>query len=364
MSKLGQHLKSEREKRGLSLHEIGLSLKINPKILAALEEGQKENLPAKTFLRGFVRSYAQYLRLNVDEALQMFNEEYGAVRPEPPKTISPEAGVEPPPSVPLRSRASEEPGREPESNRLILIGAGILLFILVVFVAKMVDKYQKERTTRPLPIETPKTAEEPTPSPSPGSAAETVPTAKEAQKTPSPTASPLLTGQMGASPSPAPMTPIVPTPTATPKPTATPSPTPSPKPAPSVTPTATPTPKPSPTATPTPAPSPTPSATPKPSPTPSAVPSPSATPEASPSPAGPRPTEVIIETLNTVTINYTLSDGRSGTLNLSANQLHTLRSRGKVTLEVSDGGSVNLIVNGRDRGVPGQIGQPVKLTLP
>ncbi len=59
MSKLGQFLKTEREKKGLSLHEIGMSLKINPKILKAIEDNDEPNLPAKTFLRGLIKSYAQ-----------------------------------------------------------------------------------------------------------------------------------------------------------------------------------------------------------------------------------------------------------------------------------------------------------------
>src|SRR5690606_1331875 len=84
MTKLGDLLKSEREKRNLSLHEIGMSLKINPKILKAIEDGDQAGLPAKTFLRGFVKSYAQYLRLDVNQALQMFQEEYGTTRIEEP----------------------------------------------------------------------------------------------------------------------------------------------------------------------------------------------------------------------------------------------------------------------------------------
>ena len=64
MKKTGELLKKVREDKGLSLHEIGLSLKINAKILKQIEDGEKDNLPAKTFLRGFVQSYANYLKLD------------------------------------------------------------------------------------------------------------------------------------------------------------------------------------------------------------------------------------------------------------------------------------------------------------
>src|SRR5215210_4560060 len=83
MKRTGEILRKEREARGLSLHEIGLSLKINSKILKAIEDGDTTQLPAKTFLRGFVQSYASYLKLNVDEVLRVFAEEMGSTRPQP-----------------------------------------------------------------------------------------------------------------------------------------------------------------------------------------------------------------------------------------------------------------------------------------
>jgi len=85
MKKVGELLKSERERRGLSLHEIGMSLKINPKILQSIEEGNTAGLPAKTFLRGFIRSYAQYLRMDVEQVLNLLNQESGPVKSEEPQ---------------------------------------------------------------------------------------------------------------------------------------------------------------------------------------------------------------------------------------------------------------------------------------
>lgn len=363
MSKLGQFLKNEREKKGLSLHEIGLSLKINPKILSALEDGQKDALPAKTFLRGFVKSYAQYLRLSTDEALRLFNEEYGT-KPEdnrPPIAGGPGETDAPPVTV-IKPRPSEESSGSQKQNKIFLIGGGILLFILVVFVAKMVDKYQKERVTRPLPIETVGApAEEPTPVPEGAEPAVAVDAATgETLMTPATGAAVVgaassPTPAMSPTPAatPAPTATPTPAPTATPRPIATPTPTPKPSPTPSPAPVATPSPTPKPTATP----KPSPTATPTPAPTASPTPIPEATPEV-------RPTEVIIEALNKVSVKYTLGDGRSQTIELGADKLHTIRAKGTIMLELSDGGAVNLIVNGRDRGVPGSIGQPLKLNLP
>lgn len=371
MSKLGQFLKNEREKKGLSLHEIGLSLKINPKILSALEDGQKDALPAKTFLRGFVKSYAQYLRLSTDEALRLFNDEYGTKPEEPraPLTGSP-GEAEPPPVVVIKPRPSDESSGSQKQNKIFLIGGGILLFILVVFVAKMVDKYQKERVTRPLPIETiaaPTEETPPVPAPEGGEpVVATDATTGETLMTPATgaaivgaTSSPTPAIAPTPAATPAPVATATPAPTATPKLIATPTPTPKPVPTPSPKPVAIPSPTPNPTPTPKPTatPKPSPTATPTTAPTASPTPSPEATPEV-------RPTEVIIEALNKVSVKYTLGDGRSQTIELGADKLHTIRSKGTIVLELSDGGAVNLIVNGRDRGVPGSIGQPLKLNLP
>ncbi|MFN7728840.1 MAG: helix-turn-helix domain-containing protein [Bdellovibrio sp.] len=356
MSKLGQFLKNAREKKSLSLHEIGLSLKINPKILSALEDGQKEDLPAKTFLRGFVKSYAQYLRLDNDEVLRLFSEEYGVKAADSKLTLGAASSDTPTaPTAVIRPRQNEEASLSQKQSKIFLVGGGILFFVLIVFVAKMVEKYQKERTIRPLKIETgaPVVAVESTPvAPAEGNAVSMTP---GSNAPPVDSSVPAL--MTASAPPPDAMT--IPAATLTPSPTASPSPTPSPTLAPSPTatpmPTVTPSPTARPTATPSPAPSPTPSTT--------SSPAPSPTPTASPSPEV-RPTEVILEALSRVTVKYTLIDGKTQSLELSADKLHTIRSKGTVLLELSDGGAVNLIVNGRDRGVPGSIGQPLKLSLP
>src|ERR1700723_147184 len=62
----GEHLKREREMRGVSLEEIALATRIAPRFLAALESEQWEKLPGGVFNRGFIRSIAHYLGLDED----------------------------------------------------------------------------------------------------------------------------------------------------------------------------------------------------------------------------------------------------------------------------------------------------------
>lgn len=60
----GEHLKREREMRGVSLEEIANATRIGTRFLMALENEQWDRLPGGVFNRGFVRAVAHYLGLN------------------------------------------------------------------------------------------------------------------------------------------------------------------------------------------------------------------------------------------------------------------------------------------------------------
>jgi cytoskeleton protein RodZ len=92
----GELLKSERLTQGLTVQQVAASLKLSNKIINAIEAGDSSQLPAKTFVRGFVRSYAEFLKLNPDVVLRQFQEEMGTTSPLP--KVPP-----PPPSQPGES---------------------------------------------------------------------------------------------------------------------------------------------------------------------------------------------------------------------------------------------------------------------
>src|ERR1700674_2692833 len=62
----GEHLKREREMRGVTLEEIAAATRIAPRFLVALENEQWELLPGGVFNRGFIRSVARFLGLDED----------------------------------------------------------------------------------------------------------------------------------------------------------------------------------------------------------------------------------------------------------------------------------------------------------
>jgi cytoskeleton protein RodZ len=65
----GTLLRAGREAAGLTVAAVSQQLKLAPRQIAALEEGDFAKLPGRTFIRGFVRNYARLLRLDSDAVL-------------------------------------------------------------------------------------------------------------------------------------------------------------------------------------------------------------------------------------------------------------------------------------------------------
>ncbi|HLV45031.1 MAG TPA: RodZ domain-containing protein [Aggregatilineales bacterium] len=81
---LGEMLREAREAQALSLEEVEAQTRIRLKFLEALEEGDIGVLPSAMHAKGFLRSYAQFLNLDVAEVVALFNEATGAPVPAAP----------------------------------------------------------------------------------------------------------------------------------------------------------------------------------------------------------------------------------------------------------------------------------------
>jgi cytoskeletal protein RodZ len=62
----GEHLKRERELRGVSLEEVAAATRISTRFLEAIEKEQWDQLPGGVFNRGFIRAIARFLGLDED----------------------------------------------------------------------------------------------------------------------------------------------------------------------------------------------------------------------------------------------------------------------------------------------------------
>lgn len=74
----GEHLKRERELRGVSLEEISAATRISTRFLEAIENDQWDQLPGGVFNRGFIRSIARYLGLDEDNLVAEYAMGIGA----------------------------------------------------------------------------------------------------------------------------------------------------------------------------------------------------------------------------------------------------------------------------------------------
>jgi len=87
----GEHLKREREMRGVALDEIAAATRIATRFLEAIENEQWERLPGGIFNRGFVRAVARYLGLDEEELLAEYGQAAGDRSTFPVWTGSPPA---------------------------------------------------------------------------------------------------------------------------------------------------------------------------------------------------------------------------------------------------------------------------------
>jgi cytoskeleton protein RodZ len=72
---LGEALSRSREALGVSIADVANHLRIREPFLDALEAGDHAHLPGQAYAIGFVRSYANFLGLNGEEAVRIYKAE-------------------------------------------------------------------------------------------------------------------------------------------------------------------------------------------------------------------------------------------------------------------------------------------------
>ena len=72
---IGDFLRRERERQNLSIKDIEKATSIRALYIDAIEKGEYKTLPGEVYAKGFVRNYANYLKLNANEIVNAFNEE-------------------------------------------------------------------------------------------------------------------------------------------------------------------------------------------------------------------------------------------------------------------------------------------------
>lgn len=168
---LGEFLRLEREKRGVSLEQVAASTKIGLKFLQLLEADQYDELPARPFIRGFVISYCRYLGVDPGETLGAFASYLEARTREKVNEQD-------------HPKPSDFDGREAERSRrtlwalmgaFLVLGSGVLLLIKPRLKHRRVQHLEELSKAHPAteappvgsPTPSPSVASAPSPSPSP-----------------------------------------------------------------------------------------------------------------------------------------------------------------------------------------------------
>src|SRR5207244_6665229 len=91
MFEIGNSLREARLRQGLDFPPVEQATKIRGKWLRALEEEQFDVLPAQTYVKGFLRSYADYLGLDGQLYVDEFNSRYvrGEIEEEEERPLQP-----------------------------------------------------------------------------------------------------------------------------------------------------------------------------------------------------------------------------------------------------------------------------------
>lgn len=71
-------LRGTRQRLGLSIDDVAKQLRIGAGFLQAMEDGRFEALPGRTYVVGFLRSYAEFLGLDGKSIVERYRDEAGA----------------------------------------------------------------------------------------------------------------------------------------------------------------------------------------------------------------------------------------------------------------------------------------------
>lgn len=126
---VGAALKAAREQAGMSLGEVAERLKLSVRQLDAIEKDDFQQLPGATFVRGFVRNYARFLKVDSEPLMAQLEEHFPSAVNDVVNLVKHEQAGEPPSMADTLARVSS-PGRGAGKS-----GKWLLLLVLAAVVA-------------------------------------------------------------------------------------------------------------------------------------------------------------------------------------------------------------------------------------
>jgi cytoskeleton protein RodZ len=118
---LGNSLREARTRRGIEFAQAEQATKIRGKYLRALEDERFDLLPSETYVRGFLRTYSDYLGLDGQIYVDEFNSRFvtGDEYDSPPR----------------RSRSTVAPRERRLERRLVLVALAAIAVVTIVVIS-------------------------------------------------------------------------------------------------------------------------------------------------------------------------------------------------------------------------------------
>lgn len=158
---LGLWLRRARETRQLSLEDVEKQLRIRRRYLQALEVGDYSALPGAIQARGFLRNYARFLGVPVDEALARYEAEVEGRPMQPRPRPIPEERRNPDvarpsvfPSPPTEEEEAHPVNTAPRALLPVLLGA-MFVFLLITIGAFVFLQLMESAPPDVAPVATP-----------------------------------------------------------------------------------------------------------------------------------------------------------------------------------------------------------------
>ena len=123
MPEIGDQLRETRMRNRIDISEVEAATKIRAKYLRALENEEWDLLPGPTFVKTFLRTYADYLGLDARNLVEEYRSRYER-----------SSGPELTPFGPSRGSRRARPPRRFALTPWLLIGLGLILLVGALFV--------------------------------------------------------------------------------------------------------------------------------------------------------------------------------------------------------------------------------------
>src|SRR5690348_5184226 len=124
MPEIGETLRETRMRRRIDMTEVEAATKIRAKYLRALENEEWDLLPGPTFVKTFLRTYAEYLDLDPRLLVEEYRQRYERPSSQDLRPFKPGAAAQ---------RRRRPPRRGP-SGPLLVVMTGVVALLAVIVV--------------------------------------------------------------------------------------------------------------------------------------------------------------------------------------------------------------------------------------